>query len=111
MVEDLPSIGCMVLYKDELPHLERIVPKIVEAFDHPVFVTNLEPSTDGSDEFLRRNGIEPLRMKWVEDYAPELLEPVDLSYDPVPPKQTFTVKTRYVFEGQGKPLPLEADNE
>lgn len=33
-------------------------------------------------------------------------EDIDLSYKPVPPKHTFTVKVEYVFEGKGKPHPF-----
>lgn len=28
-------------------------------------------------------------------------EPMDLSYNPVPPNRTFTVKTKYIFKGKG----------
>ncbi|MFC1706685.1 glycosyltransferase [Planctomycetota bacterium] len=69
METELPTIGCMILYKDELVHLKRLVPQVTEAFDEVVFVTNKEPSTDGSDEFLATHGIEPLRMKWVDSFA------------------------------------------
>ena len=64
-----PSIACMVLYKNERHHLQRIVPKILEIFDQAIFVTNLEPSTDGSDELLAEFGITPARMQWVEDFS------------------------------------------
>jgi hypothetical protein len=59
----------MVLYKNELPHLQRVVPKLVEAFDETVFVTNRESSTDGSDEFLASNHIVPVRMDWADDFS------------------------------------------
>lgn len=65
----LPSLSCMVLYKNERPHLERLLPKLVEAFDDIVLVTNLEPSTDGSDELVAGHGLEPQRMEWKEDFA------------------------------------------
>lgn len=68
-MSNLPSIGSMVLYKNEITHLERLVPKVLEAFDEAVFVTNLEPSTDGSDELLAKHGVKPHRMKWVEDFS------------------------------------------
>src|SRR6476469_6786901 len=68
-MSDLPSLSCMVLYKNELPHLERVVPRLVQAFDEVVLVTNREPSTDGSDEFLAKQGLSPLRMDWVDDFS------------------------------------------
>jgi glycosyltransferase involved in cell wall biosynthesis len=66
---ELPSLSCMVLYKNSLACLERVVPKLVQAFDELVMVTNREHSTDGSDEFLEKNHIAPLRMDWVEDFS------------------------------------------
>lgn len=32
-------------------------------------------------------------------------------YDSVPPNRTFCVKTRYVFLGNGEPMPFELDDE
>jgi glycosyltransferase involved in cell wall biosynthesis len=68
-MSELPTLSCMVLYKNELPHLERVVPKLVQAFDEVVLVTNREPSSDGSDEFLARHKLSPLRMDWVDDFS------------------------------------------
>lgn len=66
---ELPTLSCMVLYKNELLHLQRVVPKLMEVFDETVFVTNREPSTDGSDEFLASQRITPVRMDWVDDFS------------------------------------------
>ncbi|MFO0838022.1 MAG: hypothetical protein U1D55_05800 [Phycisphaerae bacterium] len=35
----------------------------------------------------------------------------EFSYVSVPPNRTFWVKTRYVFRGKGKPLPIRVDEE
>jgi hypothetical protein len=35
----------------------------------------------------------------------------EFSYVSVPPNRTFSVKTRYVFSGKGKPLPFRLDEE
>jgi glycosyltransferase involved in cell wall biosynthesis len=68
-MSELPALSCMVLYKNELAHLQRVVPKLLEVFDELVMVTNQERSTDGSDEYLESLGIEPQRMTWVEDFS------------------------------------------
>ena len=31
----------------------------------------------------------------------------ELTYEPIPPKKTIHVRTRYTFRGKGKPLPHE----
>lgn len=35
----------------------------------------------------------------------------EFSYVSVPPKRTFSVKTRYVFRGRGEPLPFRLDEQ
>ncbi len=64
-----PTLSCMVLYKNELLHLQRVVPKLIEAFDETVFVTNREHSTDGSDEYLESQHIQPVRIDWADDFS------------------------------------------
>lgn len=34
-----------------------------------------------------------------------------VSYVSVPPTRTFFVRTRYIYEGEGEPLPFELDDE
>lgn len=65
----LPTIACMVLYKDEIVHLRRIAEKILQIFDQPIFVTNEEGSRDGSELYLQSLGVEPVRIKWQEDFS------------------------------------------
>ena len=35
----------------------------------------------------------------------------EISYNPVPPNRTFTVRVRYHFKGRGEPLPYPLDDE
>ncbi len=35
----------------------------------------------------------------------------EISYNPIPPKRSFTVRMRCQFKGRGKPLPYPLDDE
>ena len=39
------------------------------------------------------------------------LDQEEIDYQPMPPSRTFSVPTRYVFRGKGKPLPYNYDSE
>jgi hypothetical protein len=50
----------------------------------------------------------------IRPIAGEPIVDPDVSYDPVPASRTVHVKTRYVFDGKGKPPPAagtEAERE
>lgn len=61
------KISYCCIYKDEEKHLLRWIPSAKAIGDEIIAVDT--GSSDGSNELLRKNGIEPLYFKWINDFA------------------------------------------
>jgi len=50
-------------------------------------------------------------LKAIQGVLESLESQSEISYNPVPPKRSFTVRMRSQFKGRGKPLPYPSDDE
>ena len=93
--------------------------RAVDSELQPLYASNGAPPAQGADgqcvekqldeilaHLLQRNARSEAAMPSPDEVG-QLTE--ELTYEPIPPRHTHYVQTRYVFRGRGTPLPYDYD--